>query len=168
LYPKKLAIVWPDPRPRFASPRGGSRPVFARDDATSSDERTAEPHRILIVEDDFLVAMQMESALREAGFEIVGVAASGEDAIELAVTERPHLVVMDIRLAGDRDGVDTALELFATHGLRCIFATAHHDEHVRRRAAPAGPFGWLQKPYSMASLVRLARQAVDELRKDTH
>jgi DNA-binding NarL/FixJ family response regulator len=139
--------------------------VFARDDGAGSDERSAKPERILVVEDDFLVAMQMESALVEAGFEVAGVAATGEDAIELAISERPHLVVMDIRLAGDRDGIDTALQLFAEQGLRCIFATAHHDEQSRRRAAPADPLGWLHKPYTMVSLVGMVRSALAELGK---
>jgi DNA-binding NarL/FixJ family response regulator len=139
--------------------------VFARDDAAGADKRPDRPERILVVEDDFLVAMQMEAALTEAGFEIAGVAASGEDAIALALKERPRLAVMDIRLAGDRDGIDTALHLFAEHGIRCVFATAHHDEQSRRRAAPAEPLGWVAKPYTMASLVVMVRSALDELDK---
>jgi DNA-binding NarL/FixJ family response regulator len=148
-----------------AAPPGRPQLVFARDDAAGSDERPDTSERILVVEDDFLVAMQMESALVEAGFEVAGVAATGEDAIELAISERPHLVVMDIRLAGDRDGIDTALQLFAEQGLRCIFATAHHDEQSRRRAAPADPLGWLHKPYTMVSLVGMVRSALAELGK---
>jgi DNA-binding NarL/FixJ family response regulator len=122
-----------------------------------------KPARILIVEDDFLVAMQMESALTDAGFKIAGIASSGEDAIELAMSERPRLAVMDVRLAGHRDGIDTALTLFAEQGIRCVFATAHHDEHARQRAEPAAPLGWLAKPYTMTSLVTMVRRAVDEL-----
>jgi DNA-binding response OmpR family regulator len=137
--------------------------AFARDDTAGANERPDRLERILVVEDDFLVAMQMESALVEAGFEVAGTAATGEDAIELALTERPRLVVMDIRLAGDRDGIDIALQLFAKQGIRCIFATAHHDEQSRQRAAPAGPLGWLAKPYTMASLVGMVRRALDEL-----
>jgi DNA-binding response OmpR family regulator len=139
--------------------------MFARDDTAGADKRSDRRERILVVEDDFLVAMQMESALIEAGFEVAGIAATGEDAIELALTERPRLVVMDIRLAGDRDGIDTALQLFAQQGIRCIFATAHHDEQSRRRAAPAIPLGWLHKPYTMASLVGMVRSALEELEK---
>jgi DNA-binding NarL/FixJ family response regulator len=163
MIPKKFAVQGPDRAQPLTSPFGRPRLVFARDDAAGSDKQPSKAERILVVEDDFLVAMQMESALTEAGFEVVGVAASGEDAIELAVTERPRLVVMDIRLAGDRDGIDTALQLFAEHGLRCIFATAHQDEHARRRAAPATPLGWLQKPYTMPSLVEAVRRSLKEL-----
>jgi len=143
--------------------------VFARDDAAAGgDERTAALERILVVEDDFLVAMQMEAALTDAGFAVAGVASTGEDAIELALSERPRLAVMDVRLAGARDGIDTALQLFAEQGIRCIFATAHHDEHARRRAAPAEPLGWLPKPYTMTSLIDLVRSALAALGKTGH
>jgi len=146
------------------SPFSRPRLAFARDDASASDKRPDKPERILVVEDDFLVAAQMEAALMDAGFDVAGVAWTGEDAIRLAAAKRPRLVVMDIRLAGDRDGVDTALELFADHGIRCIFATAHHDERVRERAAPAAPLGWLAKPYTTASLIEAVRHAIDALR----
>jgi DNA-binding response OmpR family regulator len=161
--PKKSAVHRTFPGRHLAPTYPRPRVVFAQDQASRSDRREEKPARILIVEDDFLVAMQMESALADAGFEIAGVASSGDDAIELAMSERPRLVVMDIRLAGDRDGIDTAIALFAEQGLRCIFATAHHDEHARRRAEPAAPLGWLAKPYTMASLVTMVRRALDEL-----
>lgn len=121
-------------------------------------------NRILIVEDDLLVASQMEAALTDAGFELAGIASTGKEALHLAQAQSPDLVVMDIRLAGDRDGIDTALELFHSHGIRCIFASAYSDQEARRRAAPAAPLGWLQKPYTMSSLTAMVRSAVNELR----
>ena len=148
-----------------AAPPGRPQLVFARDDAAGSDKRSDKAARILVVEDDFLVAMQIESALLDAGFEVIGVAAAGDDAIEIAMSDRPHLVVMDIRLAGDRDGIDTALQLFSEQGIRCIFATAHQDERSRARAAPAVPLGWLHKPYTMVSLIGMVRSALTELDK---
>lgn len=109
--------------------------------------------------------MQIETALGEAGFDLAGIAATAEEAIAIAITTRPTLVVMDIRLAGRRDGIDAALELFRDHGLRCIFATAHRDPDALRRAAPARPLGWLQKPYSMDSLIELVRGGLNELKR---
>ena len=73
----------------------------------------------------------------------------------MAIHDRPALVVMDIRLAGKRDGIDAAREIFEALGIRCIFATAHDDAETRERAAPYAPYGWLSKPYTMASLVKL-------------
>jgi DNA-binding response OmpR family regulator len=124
----------------------------------------AKPDRILIVEDDLLIATQIEAALTDAGFDVTAVVTTGEEALDAAASEPPDLAVVDIRLAGDRDGVDTALELFRAHGIRCIFASAHSDREARRRADPAAPLGWLQKPYTMASLTSLARSAADEVR----
>lgn len=152
-----------DARTRRASALGPSllhpaRPFFARDDTSTTGKDSRDSFRILIVEDDYLVASDIEAALTTAGLEVVGVAASAEEAIALAASHAPSLAVMDIRLAGERDGIDAALELFREHGLRCIFATAHADDDARHRAAPAKPLAWLQKPYSVASLVALINQ----------
>jgi hypothetical protein len=64
-------------------------------------------------------------------------------------------------VSGHADGIDCALELFREHEIRCIFATAHGDEDVRARAQPAKPLGWIQKPYSMASLIANVRKVLD-------
>ena len=145
---------WALPRPRL---------VFSRDDVSGSEPRPAERSRILLVEDDYLIALQVETALIDSGFEITGVAASADEALDLATARRPTLAVMDIRLSGRRDGIDAALELFRQLGIRCIFATAHSDPEVVQRAQPARPLAWLQKPYTMASLVQAIRSALTEL-----
>lgn len=121
-----------------------------------------EQPKILIVEDDFLIAMQTESALMEAGFGVIGVATTADEALTLARAHKPALAVMDIRLAGQRDGVEVAGDLFREHGIRCVFATAHDDEQVRARAEAFAPLGWLAKPYTMASLVSLVRAALSK------
>jgi two-component system, response regulator PdtaR len=155
----------PLPHAPFFAPQP-TRPhaAFAQSDASEAEPQPAEHGGILIVEDDFLIATQLEATLREAGFEIAGIAVSGAEAIANAATQRPLLCVMDIRLIGDRDGIDIAVELFHAHGIRCIFATAHYDNDARHRAAAADPLGWLQKPYTMSSLVAMVRQAVSNLR----
>jgi DNA-binding NarL/FixJ family response regulator len=140
---------------------------FAREDDRGAADAAETEAPILVVEDDFLVAMQIEAALTEAGFALTGIAASGEEAIEMAAAVRPVLVLMDIRLAGEMDGVDAALALFREHGIRCIFATAHHDPEVRRRAAPAEPLGWLQKPYTMPAMLEAVRHGLADLEADT-
>ena len=151
--------------PFIGSPLSHDQPVhllFVPDDG--SHTQMGKPDRVLIIEDDLLNASQMEVTLSEAGFDIIGVATTGEDALQIALTEVPDLAIVDIRLAGDRDGVDTALELFRTHGVRCIFATAHSDQEARHRAAAASPLGWLQKPYNMTALTSMVRAAVKAIR----
>jgi DNA-binding NarL/FixJ family response regulator len=118
------------------------------------------PARILIVEDDYLVAVELENQLQEAGFQVVGIAATAEQAIQKAVVEQPALVIMDVRLAGPRDGVDAAIELSQKLGIRSIFATAHSDPHTRQRAEPAKAAGWLQKPYTFKAVIELIRTAL--------
>jgi len=141
----------------------GGRPCFmaAPTDKGSGDGLLEKPS-VLIVEDDFLVASAVESALSDAGYRVVGIAISASEAISLAKLQRPRIAVMDVRLGGDRDGVDTALELFRDYNVRCLFATAHIDGITQARARPASPLGWLGKPYSPDELLEmLAKSAAD-------
>jgi DNA-binding NarL/FixJ family response regulator len=117
------------------------------------------PIRILIVEDDYFVALELEHRLLAAGYEIVGIAATAEEALEKARSGSPDLAVMDIRLAGPRDGIEAATELVGL-GIPSIFATAHADAETRRRAEQARPLGWLQKPYAPESVIALIEQAL--------
>ena len=114
--------------------------------------------RILIVEDEFLIALELENRLLDAGFEVVGIAATAEEAISLAESESPDLAITDIRLASRKDGIDTAIELFTTLGLRSIFSSAHADDvDTQNRAKAASPIGWLQKPYPASALIGLIK-----------
>jgi DNA-binding NarL/FixJ family response regulator len=130
---------------------------------SSGPEASASPASspcILLVEDDFLVGMEMEAGLAEAGYEVAGIAATAEEAVAIAADRRPALVVMDIRLASDRDGVDAALEIYRTLGIRSLFATANGDAQVRARAAPARPLGWVAKPYRVETLLKAVEEAL--------
>jgi DNA-binding NarL/FixJ family response regulator len=148
---------------RRALPRIQPNASQSKTDGMETAEAEQGPIRILIVEDDFLIALQTESALTEAGFHVVGTATTAEEAIAFAREQRPFLAVMDIRLASERDGIDAARELFGELGIRCIFATAHDDPRTRERAEPYAPLGWLAKPYTMASLVALVIEARSKL-----
>jgi DNA-binding NarL/FixJ family response regulator len=143
-------------RPPGAPPRGDfERAAFDKPDARA---------RVLIVEDDFVVAMEMETALKAAGFEVAGIAGTARDAVWLALQTRPDLAVMDIRLQGERDGVDAAIEIYRAAGVRAIFATAHQDPPVQARAEAARPLGWLTKPYDSDALISLVRTAAAALK----
>ena len=166
MYPKKCIEAGGHAVPQFVPPRGRPVIVFSRDDGSGAGKAPAGPARVLIVEDDYLVGTQMQGALTQAGFEVVGVASSAEEAIELAAAERPMLAVMDIRLQGQRDGVDAALALFANHGIRCIFATAYHTAETRARARTAQPLAWIPKPYSVRSLVEAVEEACRALKAE--
>lgn len=116
--------------------------------------------RILVVEDNYFVALNIESALLDAGFEVTGVVDSGEEALAVVADARPDLVLMDIRLAGALDGIDTAI-LLRGMDIDCVFASAHHDAGIQARGAPAQPRGWLVKPFTDAQLIETVRLALD-------
>jgi DNA-binding NarL/FixJ family response regulator len=123
----------------------------------------AQRRCILLVEDDFLVGMEVETGLQEAGYEVAGVAATADEAVALAAARRPALVVMDIRLASERDGVDAAVEIFRTLGIRSLFASAHGDAEVRARAEAARPLGWVAKPYRVEALLAAVAEALRQV-----
>jgi DNA-binding NarL/FixJ family response regulator len=150
--------------PRSAGSKNGfgSSPVVEPSNAEERSSAERKDARILIVEDEFLIAFELENRLRDAGFEVVGIAVTASEAISLAGSERPALAIMDIRLAGRGDGVDAAIALFATFGIRSIFSSAHNDAETRKRALPASPIGWLQKPYSADAMIRLIRAYIQE------
>ena len=135
-------------------------PVLAPDHRRGREEAAA-PRQVLIVEDEFFVALDLETTLQGAGFDVVGVASNATDAVRLAETHKPDVIVMDVRLAGERDGVDAAIEIFERLGIRCIFASAHHDPGTMARATRANAAGWLAKPYSSESLLAAIGAALE-------
>ena len=105
------------------------------------------PHRIMIVEDEAIVAMDIESRLTALGYALVGRAAGGEQALALAQEARPDLILMDIRLQGGMDGIDAAREIYQRLRIPVIFLTAYSEEATLERAKLAEPFGYIFKPF---------------------
>lgn len=124
---------------------------------------TVAGSKVLLVEDEFLIALDIETAMRDAGFDVVGLARTADQAVDFARTQRPALVIMDVHLAGTRDGIDAALDIYRDTGIRCIFATAHQDYATMARADPSRPFGWLMKPFTTVALVRMVKHALGSL-----
>lgn len=119
--------------------------------------------RILIVEDNYFVAHQCESALVEAGYDVVDAVETAEEAVEVAMNRRPDLVLMDIYLPGQRDGIDAAIEIFRRCGIRSVFATALADPVLQERAQSAQPLGWLAKPFNDRKLLATVHSALQEI-----
>ncbi|MFC7539688.1 response regulator [Siccirubricoccus deserti] len=118
------------------------------------------------MEDEYFVALDAEDALSAAGFTVVGVAATAEDAVKMAAADRPDIVLMDIRLAGSRDGIDAAAEIRSQLGILSLFATAHSDAATRSRGdAAASPLGWLSKPYSHSEIAAAVSEAIIKARR---
>jgi two-component system, response regulator PdtaR len=123
--------------------------------------------RILIVEDNDFVAHQCETALIEAGYEVVDIVTTADAAVKVAVEHRPALILMDIYLRGERDGIDAALEVFERCGIRSIFASALADASGKARADAAQPLAWLAKPFSDQKLVKTVEAAVSDIEATT-
>ena len=110
--------------------------------------------RILIVEDEALLAESLSQFLDFAGHQVVAVAADGASALREVAKERPDLVLMDIRLGGGSDGIETARRMQAAgRPLSVVFMSAHHDRETRARAAAVHPAGFIAKPFSPAELL---------------
>lgn len=107
---------------------------------------------ILIVEDEALVACDIESRLSGMGYNVCAKTRSGEKALEIAERSRPDLALMDISLNGPIDGVETASIMQEKHRLPVVFLTAHADSSTLRRAKLAMPLGYIVKPYTEQDL----------------
>ena len=107
---------------------------------------------ILIVEDEGIVAKNLCSKLVQLGYEVAGTATSAQEAIEMALELRPQLILMDIQLSGQRDGIQAAEAVRAQYDVPVIYLTAHSDPATLSRAKLTGPFGYILKPFEMRDL----------------
>ena len=96
-----------------------------------ADQEGLQPLRILVVEDEVFVRLDIELQLELAGYEVVGSADSADEAILVAERELPDLVLMDVRLVGPRDGIDAGLELWQRCAIKCLFVSANLDSGNR-------------------------------------
>jgi signal transduction histidine kinase len=103
--------------------------------------------KILVVEDESIIAMELELHLKEMGYEVVGRASSGVEAIAKARELRPDLILMDIVMPGEKNGIDAAEEIKSEMGVPVIFVTAYADEEFIKKAKTVEPFGYIVKPY---------------------
>ena len=102
---------------------------------------------ILIVEDERIVAMALEKALRRMGYMVTGITDSGEEAIHKAEQTHPNLVLMDIRLKGEMDGVHAADEIQRRLAIHVVYLSAYGDEQTLRQATATAAYGYLLKPF---------------------
>jgi PAS domain S-box-containing protein len=119
-----------------------------------------EQSAILIVEDERLVARDLERRLRRLGYNVIGPVASGEEALELVETTQPALVLMDITLQGLLDGVETAQQMRSRYHLPVVFLTAHSDAVTVQRAKSVSPFGYIIKPFDERELAITLEMAI--------
>jgi len=111
--------------------------------ASSNEERA----RILVVEDEFIIAMGIERSLKVLGYSVIDTVPSGEEAVEKALAELPDLVLMDINLQGEIDGLEAARKIRLRTDIPVIFLTAYADDDSLNRARETESFGFIVKPF---------------------
>jgi len=116
--------------------------------------------RILVVEDEILVREDIEDCLEALGHEVVAVASTGAEALRKIPAARPDLVLMDIRLKWDMDGVETARQIRTNFRLPVIFLTAHADDATLQRAKAADPLGYIVKPFAETTVNAVIQTAL--------
>jgi PAS domain S-box-containing protein/putative nucleotidyltransferase with HDIG domain len=108
--------------------------------------------RILIVEDESLVARDIENMVTSQGYEVCGVASTSEDALALTAESRPEIILMDVIIRGSLDGIALAEKIWDSYHIPIIYVTAYADEHTLKRAKITEPFGYILKPFDEREL----------------
>ncbi|MDZ8189844.1 MAG: response regulator [Nostoc sp. ChiSLP02] len=105
-----------------------------------------ETVRVLVVEDEYILAINLQESLESLGYTVLDIADSAELAIEKATQLRPNLILMDIRLRGEIDGIQAAEQIWLDLQIPVIYVTGHSDKSTVERAALTSPFGYILKP----------------------
>lgn len=103
--------------------------------------------KILIAEDEIVLAMGIEKSLKAFGYDVIGKVTRGENAIMMAIDKKPDIVLMDIHLEGNVDGIEAAKEIHRKLDIPIIFLTAYSDDETFKKAIEAAPYGYLGKPF---------------------
>jgi len=116
--------------------------------------------KILIVEDEKILALGLKKKLENLGFAVTGIASSGAEAIESVKDVRPDLILMDIVLKGDMDGIETAKFIVNLYDIPVIYLTAYADDEILARAEKTCPYGYILKPYKDSELKANIKMAI--------
>jgi two-component system, response regulator PdtaR len=107
---------------------------------------------ILVVEDEAIVAMGIKQKLEDLGHQVVDIVFTGEDAVQTALRKEPDLILMDIVLKGNMDGIEAAARIRKQRDIPVIYLTAYSDEEVLERARTTEPYGYIIKPFKKSEL----------------
>jgi CheY-like chemotaxis protein len=119
-----------------------------------------DSRKVMIVEDEGIVSIDIRNILNRLGFTVSGVAFSGEEAIEILQESGPDLILMDIGLKGDIDGIEAAKIIKTNHNIPVIFLTGFADENTLARAKEADPAGYIIKPINEEELEAALNKAL--------
>lgn len=118
--------------------------------------------RILIVEDEILIAHGVSRMLKKWGYEVLKIVATGHDALEAIKAQTPDLILMDIAIRGEINGLQTSAEILKTHIIPMIYLTAYSDEETLNKIRAVGGDNILIKPYKKPQLKELIETVLSE------
>lgn len=116
------------------------------------------PTKILIVEDEAITAVYLKDFLVDEGYEVIGLASKGEDAIDISKNNHVDIILMDIQLAGKIDGIETAEKILSNSHVPIIFMTGFNSQLVYKRLEKIDTAGFLKKPLDLMSMLSLIEQ----------
>jgi two-component system, response regulator PdtaR len=119
---------------------------------STTDVDAPTPRRVLIAEDEALIRLDLAEMLREEGYEVVGEAGDGQEAVELAEQLKPDLVIMDVKMPR-RDGIDAASQIASNRIAPIVVLTAFSQRDLVERARDAGAMAYLVKPFTVSDLI---------------
>lgn len=121
---------------------------------------------VLVVEDEFIVAKDIQQSLKKLGYTVAGSASTGEKALELVAAEKPNIVLMDIMIKGDMNGIETAEKVKKEFQIPVIFLTAYADESTLAKAKITQPYGYIIKPFKEIDLQTSIEMALYKHQKE--
>jgi CheY-like chemotaxis protein len=125
------------------------------------------PIKILIVEDEMVIGANISLQLTTLGYEIVGIVPRAEEAISCVEQECPDIILMDINLKGEIDGVETSKLILKNHNVAIIYLTANADDVNFERAKSTHPYGFISKPFKKLDLQRAIELTIDRLMQES-
>ena len=121
---------------------------------------SASKKQILVVEDEKIVALDIKGMLSRLGFDVLDIVSTGEKAIQMVTNKKPDLILMDIMLKGELDGINAAQHIIKHYNIPIIFLTAHSDQETKQRACTVNPHGYLLKPFNEKQLNHTIKTAL--------
>lgn len=141
--------------------------AFGKDEDSLFEAQFAQqPPRILIVEDEAVVALHLKRELTNLGYIVAGIADDGEQALERLVNEMIDLVLLDIHLSGPLDGIETAKRIPKYLHIPVVYLTAYSEDSTLARASETNPYGYLIKPFQAREVHSTLKMALARSRSD--
>ena len=121
--------------------------------------------KILIVENERIVADDIKQRLEDLGYEVIGISGNGNDALKKTGEIKPDLILMDIILTGEVDGIETAQQISELYSVPFIYLTAYYDDEILKRASLTQPAGYITKPFDSVGLHAAIQMAIYKQKK---